>query len=139
MRDCARCCLLLPFVEPTKMLCQALFKQRHRASSSPPLPHASPLPQSHTEATENSDPLCEQGAARKGNLKSQIQTVVAFLRRLRAFQRTLLFNPGAQWPSLWHNVKKVKLRGGWTEMQGSKVGECGGRAGGAADKDLLDS
>lgn len=66
MRDCARCCLLLPFVEPTKMLCQALFKQQHRASSSPPLPHASPLPQSHTEATENSDPLCEQGAASRG-------------------------------------------------------------------------
>lgn len=87
--DGARLCPLLHFTEPRKMLCQTLFKpttaQGRQLPSAPTLPHM---------ATENSDPLSEQGSARVGNLKAEIQTGVAFLRGLRFSQEAFVRPPG---------------------------------------------
>lgn len=93
-----------------------LSQRQHGDSSSPPLPHATPLPHSHTGAMENSDPLSEQGSARVRNLKAEIQTGAAFLPGLCDFHRRLLSGRVGSIAIFVAEEKRLKLRGGWTEV-----------------------
>lgn len=111
IHDCPCCCPLLHFTECMKMLCKALLKSP--TAQGPQLPcTATPVPHSHTEAMENSDPLSEQGSARVWNRKAEIQTGVAFLRGLRDFHRRLLSDCWGSMAIFVAKEKGVKLRGG---------------------------